>query len=164
MNMDLLPIFVALQFLFYMGWLKVAETLLNPFGEDDDDFEVNYMIDRNLQMSYLIVDEMHNEHPDLVKDQYWDEIPTKLTDQFDDDLEEKEFEPDDTADFEINSKKKSVLKIDRKSGIPFFINPSSIPDPTIITVKKSQTDFEKQRDRRKSVTIKIDTENDTDEN
>ena len=25
-------------------------------------------------MSYLIVDEMHNEHPELLRDQYWDEI------------------------------------------------------------------------------------------
>lgn len=34
------PVFTTLQFFFYMGWLKVAETLINPFGEDDDDFEV----------------------------------------------------------------------------------------------------------------------------
>lgn len=32
------------------------------------------MIDRNLKISYLIVDEMHNEHPDLVRDQYWDDV------------------------------------------------------------------------------------------
>lgn len=45
------PIFTTLEFFFYMGWLKVAESLINPFGEDDDDFEVNWMIDRDLQVN-----------------------------------------------------------------------------------------------------------------
>jgi predicted membrane chloride channel (bestrophin family) len=37
-----IPVFTILQFFFYMGWLKVAESLLNPFGDDDDDFELNW--------------------------------------------------------------------------------------------------------------------------
>merc|ERR1711874_883127 len=54
-------------------------TLLNPFGEDDDDFETNFLIDRNLQVSYLIVDEMHEEHPKLIQDKFWDEgVPRDL--------------------------------------------------------------------------------------
>ena len=40
-----------LFFLFFSGWIKVAETLLNPFGDDDEDFHINYLIDRNLQVS-----------------------------------------------------------------------------------------------------------------
>ncbi|XP_042237651.1 uncharacterized protein LOC121876534 isoform X2 [Homarus americanus] len=74
-NVDFyVPVFTFLQFFFYMGWLKVAESLVNPFGEDDDDFEVNWLVDRNLQVSYLIVDEMHCEHPELIQDMYWDEV------------------------------------------------------------------------------------------
>jgi len=49
------PVFTTLQFFFYMGWLKVAETLINPFGEDDDDFEVNWLIDRNLQVRIILI-------------------------------------------------------------------------------------------------------------
>ena len=51
------PLFTIVEFLCYMGWIKVAESLLNPFGDDDEDFEVNYIIDRNLQTSYMILEE-----------------------------------------------------------------------------------------------------------
>lgn len=68
------PVFHFLEFFFLMGWLKVAETMVNPFGEDDDDFEVNWLIDRNFTVSYMIVDEMNTEFPEMVKDQYWDSV------------------------------------------------------------------------------------------
>ncbi|GAB6021312.1 hypothetical protein CHUAL_003926 [Chamberlinius hualienensis] len=66
-----IPFFTLMQFLFYMGWLKVAEQLINPFGEDDDDIECNWLIDRHLQISYLGVDELYNKVPSLQKDIYW---------------------------------------------------------------------------------------------
>ena len=45
------PMFLIAEFIFYFGWLNVAETLINPFGEDDEDFDVNYLINRNLQLA-----------------------------------------------------------------------------------------------------------------
>lgn len=71
------PFFTALQFCFYVGWLKVAEVLINPFGEDDDDIELNWLIDRHIKAAYMIVDEMHEEHPELLRDQYWEEVVPK---------------------------------------------------------------------------------------
>ncbi|KAI1720291.1 bestrophin, RFP-TM, chloride channel domain-containing protein [Ditylenchus destructor] len=63
------PIMTILQFVFYMGWMKVAEALLNPFGEDDDDFEVNWLIDRNFEVGFVIADQNHDRP--LVKDKHW---------------------------------------------------------------------------------------------
>ncbi|XP_066204164.1 bestrophin-2a isoform X1 [Saccopteryx leptura] len=77
-NLDLfVPVFTLLQFFFYAGWLKVAEQLINPFGEDDDDFETNFLIDRNFQVSMLAVDEMYDELAMLEKDLYWDAVETR---------------------------------------------------------------------------------------
>ena len=56
MRLDLFyPVFLTLQFAFFVGWLKVAETLINPFGEDDDDFELNRLIDRHVQVATVSV-------------------------------------------------------------------------------------------------------------
>ncbi|XP_039109455.1 bestrophin-1 [Hyaena hyaena] len=67
------PVFTFLQFFFYAGWLKVAEQLINPFGEDDDDFETNWIVDRSLQVSLLAVDDMHQDLPPMERDMYWND-------------------------------------------------------------------------------------------
>uniref|UniRef100_A0A0K0DGF3 Bestrophin homolog n=1 Tax=Angiostrongylus cantonensis TaxID=6313 RepID=A0A0K0DGF3_ANGCA len=67
------PFMTSIQFVLYMGWLKVAEALLNPWGEDDDDFETNVLIDRNLAMGLKIVDDGYGRTPELRKDAFWDD-------------------------------------------------------------------------------------------
>ena len=46
------PFFTIIEFIGYIGWIKVAETLLNPWGDDDEDFQINYLIDRNFQVMH----------------------------------------------------------------------------------------------------------------
>ncbi|KAK6748359.1 hypothetical protein RB195_001154 [Necator americanus] len=66
-----IPLMSCLQFTFYMGWLKVAEALLNPFGEDDDDFECNFLLDRNLIVGIAIVNEGDCCLPKQENDPLW---------------------------------------------------------------------------------------------
>lgn len=66
-----------MQFFFFIGWLKIAEAMLNPYGSDDDDFEINWMIDRNFQVSYLLVDEIHRAVPAYSRDFYFETVLRK---------------------------------------------------------------------------------------
>ena len=50
-----IPVFTLIEFVAYLGWIKVAETLLNPWGDDDEDFQINYLIDRNFQVDNPII-------------------------------------------------------------------------------------------------------------
>lgn len=53
------PIFSLLEITFYLGWLKVAQSLLNPFGDDDEDFDLLPLMERNLAISLWMVDLRH---------------------------------------------------------------------------------------------------------
>uniref|UniRef100_A0A914HZ79 Multifunctional fusion protein n=1 Tax=Globodera rostochiensis TaxID=31243 RepID=A0A914HZ79_GLORO len=65
LNIELFfPVMTVLQFVFYMGWTKVAEALLNPLGEDDDDFETLFVIERNLTIAMLLADPCHDQLPE----------------------------------------------------------------------------------------------------
>ena len=74
------PVFSILKFIFYWGWLHVAQTLINPLGDDDDDFDINYIINRNVQLSYIMV-EGHDEEGhsnDMIEDPFKGELPSTL--------------------------------------------------------------------------------------
>uniref|UniRef100_A0A8R1HV47 Bestrophin homolog n=1 Tax=Caenorhabditis japonica TaxID=281687 RepID=A0A8R1HV47_CAEJA len=65
------PFITIIEFICIVGWMKVAEALLNPLGEDDDDFESNFLIDKNIFTGMKIVDEF-DEAPSLFEDHFSD--------------------------------------------------------------------------------------------
>ncbi|KAI6217827.1 Bestrophin-like protein [Aphelenchoides fujianensis] len=64
------PFLTICQLVIYLGWLSVSTQLLNPFGEDDDDLETNFVLDRNLSIALSIVDHCHKKHPILRADSF----------------------------------------------------------------------------------------------
>ena len=57
---------------------QTAEQLINPFCEDDDDFDVNECIDRNLEVTMVVADRMYHRPPKLEKDKYWNDNKPSL--------------------------------------------------------------------------------------
>ncbi|KAM3185947.1 hypothetical protein ACTXT7_005345 [Hymenolepis weldensis] len=60
-----IPIFGMLQLIFFLGWINVAEALINPFGEDPDDFAMDKYNERDIQISNFIIDKLHSKAPPL---------------------------------------------------------------------------------------------------
>ena len=73
------PFFTIFEFISYMGWIKVAETLLNPFGEDDEDFQLNDLIERHLKVALKIVED-DQQPPKLERDAFWNQPDPVLQD------------------------------------------------------------------------------------
>lgn len=45
-----LPASTVLEFLFYFALLRLAEQTVNPFGVDDQDFDLNFLIGRHVKV------------------------------------------------------------------------------------------------------------------
>ena len=78
---------MTVRFLFIFGWLRVAETLYDPFGEDDEDFELNELLNRHFKVAMTIVDE-NEDPPELEKDIFWNQADPELIEHPDLDVEE----------------------------------------------------------------------------
>ncbi|CAH8868545.1 unnamed protein product [Trichobilharzia szidati] len=72
------PFFTILEFIVYMGLLKVAETLVNPMGENDEDIDINEVIDFNWKAGWCIVDGMKTSVPSIVRDIHWQQSVIEL--------------------------------------------------------------------------------------
>jgi hypothetical protein len=44
-----------MELICYVGLLKVAEQIKNPFGDADEDFDLNFLITRHLRVCYPIL-------------------------------------------------------------------------------------------------------------
>uniref|UniRef100_A0A1I7UEA2 Bestrophin homolog n=2 Tax=Caenorhabditis tropicalis TaxID=1561998 RepID=A0A1I7UEA2_9PELO len=61
-----LPVYAMIEFIVFVGWLKTAFVMLNPFGMDDDDFEMNALIERNMMVSLSYINDFYDKPPKLV--------------------------------------------------------------------------------------------------
>ena len=57
----------------------MAETLYNPFGEDDEDFELNELLNRHFKVAMGLVDE-GDDPPELKMDAFWNKSEPELLD------------------------------------------------------------------------------------
>ncbi|XP_072031912.1 bestrophin-4-like [Amphiura filiformis] len=73
-----IPFSCLMELVFYIGWLKVAEKIMDPFGDDEHDFDMNVIVDRNWQVSYLTVDNIYDLNMPLLKDPYFQEASIGL--------------------------------------------------------------------------------------
>ena len=45
---------MLVQYLAYLSWLKLGEVAVNPFGEDDDDFDIIGLFENHVQVYNIL--------------------------------------------------------------------------------------------------------------
>ena len=75
------PVFLVFEFLFYFGWLNVAANLYNPFGDDDDDFDLIALLKRHVKVCMSIVEDDDDDIPNVEDVNFWkpikgEDVPT----------------------------------------------------------------------------------------
>nr|CDJ85513.1 Bestrophin domain containing protein [Haemonchus contortus] len=75
---SIIPLFAVIQFMFLVGWFKVGQDLMRPFGLDDDDIELNYILDRNFKTSFAVVNRLHTSDFEPEDDRMWKNRDGKL--------------------------------------------------------------------------------------
>lgn len=68
-----LPIVLYLQYVFYMGCLRVAQSLFNPFGTDDQDFDMMGYLERNIMVVLVTLQQDVDSKPAVLKKESCDQ-------------------------------------------------------------------------------------------
>ena len=55
-----------------VGWLKACELMKSPFGEDEDSFEIDWILRRNMDVGLDIVTREGARFPTLARDPHWE--------------------------------------------------------------------------------------------
>ncbi|XP_046438524.1 bestrophin-3-like isoform X1 [Daphnia pulex] len=63
-----LPILPAMQYLAYLSWLKLGEVAVNPFGEDDDDFDIIGLFENHVELAGDLLQLFELDHKNPVKE------------------------------------------------------------------------------------------------
>ena len=48
-----LPLGTVMELMCYVGLLKVAEQIKNPYGDGDEDFDLNFLLTRHLKVNWF---------------------------------------------------------------------------------------------------------------
>lgn len=46
-----IPVGTILELFVYLGLIKAADQMICPFGDDDEDFDLNFLIDRHAKVN-----------------------------------------------------------------------------------------------------------------